>query len=199
MSIFVRRYLHLLNLVLIAVSVVFAYQTVRAFTTPRVPRERPTLAAAAAQTPATGAASKPDTDRRPLYEVIATRNLFSASRTETPPAVAGVASSLPKVVLHGVVMLDEGRSRAFLEEGNSKKVNSYGIGDQVAGGRIETISLDRVVIARPEGRVEIVLHGPSALQTTTPVGASPAGGSQGTAPAGSAATGGAAPPAGVRR
>ena len=96
-------------------------------------------------------------DQRPLYNVIAARSLFNPSRTETAAAPATAAAAAPKLFLHGVV-LDDTRSRAFIEDPTSKKVFAYTVGDSGAGGKLETIKSDRVVIARPEGPVELLLR-----------------------------------------
>jgi hypothetical protein len=99
---------------------------------------------------------------RAVYNVVAARSLFSPSRTETS-AAATAASAAPKPFLHGVVV-DEARSRAFLEDPTSKKVYGYAIGDTVSGGKLEAIRADRVVIARPDGKVEVLLRDPSKPQ-----------------------------------
>lgn len=100
------------------------------------------------------------------YVVIAARNLFNPARSET--AVAAVAVAKP--ILHGVV-IDGARRRAFLEDPAAKRVAGYSIGDMVGGGKIEKITDDRVVIARPEGLMEVLLQDPSkprAVATATP-------------------------------
>lgn len=97
------------------------------------------------------------------YGVIAAKNLFSPTRTEEPtrPTVA----EGPKPVLHGVVM-DGDKSRAYLEDPVSRRAVGYGIGDTVGSGRIHSINADRVVIIRPETRVEVLLHDPSKPRTS---------------------------------
>ena len=92
------------------------------------------------------------------YGVITTKNLFSASRSEAPAAPVVVAG--PKPLLHGVVM-DGPKSRAYIEDALLKRTFSYGIGDSVNGGRVESISADRVVIGRGDGLVEVLLRDPS--------------------------------------
>lgn len=92
------------------------------------------------------------------YAVIAAQNLFSPARSET----ASAATALPvvKPILHGVV-IDGAKSRAFLEDPAVKRVGGYSVGDSVSGGRVQTIADDRVVIARPEGMMEVLLQDPS--------------------------------------
>jgi len=92
------------------------------------------------------------------YGVIVAKNLFSPSRTEAP--AAPVAAAGPKPVLHGVVM-DGPKSRAYLEDPLLKRVFGYLVGDTVGGGRIESIAVDRVVIARADGLLEVLLRDPS--------------------------------------
>ena len=106
------------------------------------------------------------------YHTIATKNLFNPGRSEV--TVANVAPPGPKPVLHGV-MLDGPKSRAYLEEPPAKRVFGYAVGDAVAGGRLDSIGPDRVVITRPEGLVEVLLHDPSKPKPVAPAAASPAG------------------------
>jgi hypothetical protein len=156
----------LINLVLAVVAALVVADLVRELSGSRrlpaapVPRVVPSAPAG------DGTAAAPATvapDARPQWNVIATRSLFNPSRTEAPTTPAVAAAPPPKLFLHGVV-LDDGRSRAFLEDATSKKVFGYAIGDQIGGGRIETISADRVVIARPEGKVDVLLRDPSKPQ-----------------------------------
>lgn len=96
------------------------------------------------------------------YGVIATKNLFSPSRSEAPVGAAVMAS---KPFLFGVVM-DGLQSRAYLEDPVVKRTFSYAVGDTVGGGRLQSIGPDRVVIARPEGLVEVLLQDPSKPRPT---------------------------------
>jgi len=108
------------------------------------------------------------------YEVIAAKNLFSPTRAEAPtrPTVA----EGPKPLLHGVVM-DGDKGRAYLEDPVARRAVGYGLGDTVAGGRVHSISPDRVVIIRPEGRVEVLLQDPSKPRTvgSQPIASTPSG------------------------
>lgn len=90
------------------------------------------------------------------YAAISARNLFNPSRSET----VIVATSTAKPLLHGVV-IDGTKSRAYLEDPPAKRVVGFSVGDEVAGGRIQKIASDRVLIARPEGVMEVLLRDPS--------------------------------------
>ena len=155
----------LLNLVLVSGAVVFSVQLVRTFlTVSALPSPRGAPAPQAA----------PPTEERarvpvPLaaYDVIASKNLFNPSRSE-----AGTASIAPtaKPFLHGVVLRD-GAPVAFLEDPATKKVVAYKPGDAVAGGQLERIEADRVVIRRGEGTFEVLLRDPQkprAVATAPP-------------------------------
>jgi len=116
------------------------------------------------------------------YGVVASRNLFSPSRSEAP--AGPVVAAGPKPLLHGVVM-DGPKSRAYLEDPTIKRTFGYAVDDAVSGGRVQSISQDRVVIARPDGLVEVLLQDPAkptpaipaaAAAMTTPPAATPAPG-----------------------
>jgi hypothetical protein len=98
--------------------------------------------------------------------VIAARNLFSASRSETT-AVIAAAPAGPKPVLHGV-LVDGDKSRAYLEDPVAKRVFGYTIGDTVGGGRLEQITDGGVVIRRADGPIEVIIQDPTKPKPATP-------------------------------
>jgi len=134
---------------------------------PPVPRAAPPAAAPApAPAPSVSAAA---------YGVVASKNLFSPSRSEAP--VGPVVAAGPKPLLHGVVM-DGPKSRAYLEDPVVKRTFGYAVGDAIGGGRVQSINQDRVTIARPDGLVEVLLQDPAKPRPATPAaaaGAPPAG------------------------
>jgi hypothetical protein len=151
-----------LNLLLAAAIVAGAAHVVRELTAPLPPIERPRATGAA---PAE--APPPEKPREPAgsYAVVATRNLFSPTRSEAPPAppqaaVVAPAVTLPKPSLYGVV-LREGAPIAYLQDPTTKRVAGYRVGDAIAGGTVQTIAADRVVLARPDGNIDVRLHDPS--------------------------------------
>jgi hypothetical protein len=150
-----RRRLLVLNVVLGIVSVAFAVGIVRTLLAghpiPVAPTGRPAATPQSAAT-AVGAESGPE-----AYGVIAEQNLFNPGRNQTATAAA---VAVVKPLLHGIV-IDGPKSRAFLEDPTVKRVAGYSVGDSVSGGTIQKIADDRVVIARPEGMVEVLLQDPS--------------------------------------
>jgi len=102
------------------------------------------------------------------YGTIASRNLFNPSRSEAP--AGPVVAAGPKPLLHGVVM-DGATSRAYLEDPTVKRTFGYAVGDTVGGGRVQSISQDRVVIARPDGLVEVLLQDPAKPKPAVPAAA----------------------------
>ncbi len=182
--------LRMLNIALALVGCLLAAtltrELVAAHPLPSPPVPRATRAVATAPPPIASAA--PSTAG---YGVITTKNLFSASRSET--AAGPVAAAGPKPVLHGVV-LDGPKSRAYLEDPLVKRTFGYAVGDTLGGGRVESIAADRVVIGRGDGSVEVLLRDPSKPRPTPPApgpaGAPPAG----AAPSGTATTPSATPP-----
>lgn len=101
------------------------------------------------------------------FGVVVTKNLFSPARSEV--TVSASTAAAPKAVLHGV-MIDGEKRRAYLEDPVAKRVFGYAVGDPIGGGRLQEISPDRVVIARPEGTVEVLLQDPSKPKPPAPAG-----------------------------
>ena len=103
------------------------------------------------------------------YATVAARNLFSPTRTESPPTATAAAAAPPAVKpnLYGVVLRD-GAPLAYLEDPSTKRVAGYQVGDSVAGGTVQTISADSVVIARPDGNLDVRLRDPSKPRPATP-------------------------------
>ena len=83
-----------------------------------------------------------------------------------------VIASGPKPLLHGV-MMDGLKSRAYLEDPPVRRAFGYAVGDAVNGGRVQSISEDRVVIARPDGLVEVLLQDPAKPKLAVPAAAPP--------------------------
>ena len=153
------RRLLVINVALGMVSVVL---TVGIFRTLLVKRPLPPPSAPRAVSAPASAATTADGDAgRAVYTVIAARNLFNPSRSET----AAAAAPVEKPILHGVVMVGA-KSRAFLEDPVLKRVAGYSVGDKVGGGTIQKIADDRVVIARPGGLLEVLLQDPSKPRAT---------------------------------
>ena len=146
-----RRFLAL-NVVLAIVSIALAAGIVRTLIVRRAlpPPGAPRTATVPA--PATQNIESDPSD----YAVIAARNLFNPNRSETAVAMAPVA----KPILHGVV-INGVKGRAFLEDPAAKRIAGYSAGDMIGDGQIQRISDDRVVIAKPEGLLEVLLRDPS--------------------------------------
>jgi hypothetical protein len=129
-----------------------------------LPESRPGPAAAIPDSTRAGAPGARRASRE--YAVIGARNLFAASRGEVV-VIAPVVEAGMKSILHGVV-IDGEQSRAYLDDPVAKRVFGYAVGDAVAGGRLEKILDDRVMIRRPEGVVEVLLQDPSKPQADEP-------------------------------
>jgi hypothetical protein len=164
------RRLLVLNAVLAILCVVFAVGIVRTLLVKHpVPPPAPAAqrAAAASLPTATTEAGDPGMD---AFAVIAAQNLFNPGRSET----VAVAVSVAKPILHGVV-IHGAQSRAYLEDPTAKRVAGYSVGDTIGGGKIQKIADDRVVIARPEGLIEVLLQDPSKPRPAPAATAVPAG------------------------
>src|SRR5215468_8965697 len=162
------RRLLAINVVLAAVCVLCVALIVKQLVSARPSaqtRSRPPAAAPAGPSP-TGDTKLP----AQAYSVIAARNLFSPTRSEsTGPATAGGAPQalIAKPNLHGVV-LREGSPIAYMEDPLTKRIAGYRVGDPIAGGTVQTISADAVVISRPDGMVDVRLRDPSKPRPAPP-------------------------------
>jgi len=113
--------------------------------------------------------SQPDSPRPPAsaYGVVASKNLFSPTRTEAPVSPsASTAANQPKPNLFGVV-LREGAPIAYLEDPVTKRVSGYRIGDAIAGGTLQAINADGVSINRPDGKMDVRLRDPGKPRPAT--------------------------------
>jgi hypothetical protein len=128
------------------------------------------------------------------YTAVAARNLFSPSRSEAPAtATAGSLSPAVKPNLFGVV-LREGAPIAYLEDPSTKRVAGYRVGDSVAGGTVQTISADSVVITRPDGTLDVRLRDPARPRPAPIPAAAIAPGAAGGRPGAAASLPGVIPP-----
>jgi hypothetical protein len=168
------RQLRLVTVLFVGIAAVFAAIIVKEPTTPspRLPQPRPAPPGAATTTPPATPAPAPGAGAG--YATVASRNLFSPTRTEAPPAPASATPvvNLPKPNLYGVV-LQEGAPIAYLEDPVTKRVARYRVGDTVAGGTVTTIESDSVVLSRPDGQIAVRLHDPTRPRPAAPPAAGP--------------------------
>ena len=103
----------------------------------------------------------PNSRPRGVYDVIATRTLFHPNRSEPTrsEAITPIQPPPPTLALHGVVVSGDTRL-AYLQDLVTKQIFGYKTGDKLAGGLVERIELDRVVIMRGDGPFEVMLHRP---------------------------------------
>lgn len=114
------------------------------------PRE---LAAAAAPT-ATG--SGPVASRGPGLD----GGRAAAGPGPRPGAASTPGPSAGGLRLQGIVVVD-GAAVAYIEEPPARTARAYRVGDSIGDGRIDSISVDTVVIRRPEGNVELRITSPA--------------------------------------
>lgn len=156
-----------LNVVLAALSAVLIAYIVRQLVTPTPLPVGGRRAAATTVVPAAV-----ETPRAPAgaYTVVAARNLFNPSRSESASGTT-TASATPLVRpnLFGIVVRDGG-SIAYLEDPVTKRVVGYRVGDKVIGGTVQTIKSDSVVIERPEGPLDVRLRDPGKPRTVATPG-----------------------------
>jgi len=144
------------NLILVMVSLFLTAYIIwvveRPFPEQTAPRSTQSLAAALVDAPVPPAIV--------TSPVIAQRNLFSPTRTESPVTLASGAAALPNPSLHGVVLGDANTSVAYLQDPATKRVGGYHVGEPIAGGIVRAIDADRVVLERHGSRVEVRLRDP---------------------------------------
>ena len=182
-----RRLLLVVDGILLVAAIALAVRLYQAWTVG--PAFAPPEPAPAAQTEAPALPSTVQA-RPPLtaYAAVAERNLFSPTRSEAPPEpprpAAGTgapAPPAPRPRLYGIVLLPEGRGRAYLEDVQRRRVVGFSVGDLVGDARLEQIKGDRVVLRRGGETFEVLLHDPSKpRQAAAPPGVqSPEGGGTG--------------------
>jgi Type II secretion system protein C len=162
-----------INFVLLAVCALFIGLIVRTSRTPWPAPDPARPRPAARPTPAANPVNGGSTPAAAAYSTIAARNLFSPTRSEAPPAPVAPTATLPKPNLYGVVVR-EGASIAYLEDPTTKRVAGYRLGDAIAGGTVQAISGDRIVLARPDGNLDVRLHDPSRPRPPAPAPGAPA-------------------------
>ena len=159
------RRIVLLNAALVAVALVSIGYIIRELRTPppavSAPRQTPPPVAAVAQP-----APSPDAPTGG-YTVVASRNLFSPTRTEAPVTQTAAGPPVPKPNLYGIILRD-GAPVAYLEDPTTKRVAGYRLGDAVAGGTVKLIGTDHVVLNRPEGDVNVRLRDPAKPRPVAP-------------------------------
>lgn len=160
-----------LNLLLAAIAVVFSVQLIRTLSTQRS-FPQPFVPPAVQAVASSRDEPAPPQPSLAAYGVVATRNLFNANRSEVVAEAPLTPSAKP--VLHGVV-INEGVRVAYLEDPVTKRVFGYKTGDAVAGGQLEAIEEDRVVIKRPEGLLEVKLKDPNKPKPVVRAPTPPAG------------------------
>jgi hypothetical protein len=145
------------------------------------PPNRPRAGASAS---VASAPPRPAPEPLSSWAVIASRNPFSPTRSEAPLTAAqvGAAANVPRPFVYGIVLKD-GAPFAYIEDPVTKRVAAYRIGDTVGGGTVQKIARDGIVLARPEGVIDVRLHDPSKPRPAAPGPATPpAGQSPATAP-----------------
>jgi hypothetical protein len=187
-----RRLLLLVDGLLLVAAAFLAvrlYEAANARPPAAPPEAAPAIGAAVPAAPPATPARTPLAAYAPVIE----RNLFSPTRTETPPepprpAATGAAAVPPaqRHRLYGVVLLPEGGGRAYLEDIQRRRVFAYSLGDLVGDARLDQIKVDRVVLRRGRETFEVLLHDPAKpRQAAAPPGVQ----SPGAGPAGRPAVG----------
>ena len=155
---------------------------------PLRPSRRPPLRRERPRTPPAVQARPPSRPTPPSPSGTSSARLGPRRRRSRPgrrPGRAAPAPPAPRPRLYGVVLLPEGRGRAYLEDVQRRRVVGYSVGDLVGDARLEQIKGDRVVLRRGGETFEVLLHDPSKpRQAAAPPGVqSPEAGGAGRPPA----------------
>jgi len=156
------RTLAAVNLALAAVAALLVLYIGRQFI---APTPLPSGGRRAAATGAPAAAGETVRPPASAYNVVASRNLFSPTRTEAPSSGVIAATPVVKPNLFGVVVRDSG-SIAYLEDPTTKRVAGYRVGDRILGGTVQSIKVDAVTIDAPGGAMDVRLHDPGRPRAT---------------------------------
>lgn len=104
------------------------------------------------------------------FDIISEKNLFHPDRIpQTPPPTTEesdidlVEPPTTTFVLQGVILFDDGRSIALLQEPKltEKKVRSFNEGEKIGPYVLKTVKNDRVILALGGNEFEVVLHKPA--------------------------------------
>ena len=146
-----------LNILMAGLSVFFLVRIADA-----VFRPGPALPLRVASSPAPVNVAVADSSRsRAAYDLIPARNLFHPDRAQPKRSDAlGALPVAPALLLYGVVWSEE-NPIAYVEDPSTKKIFGYKRGDAMAGGYVDRIEPDRIVIQRTGGPVEILLRAPN--------------------------------------
>jgi len=146
-----------LNILMAGLSVFFLVRIADA-----VFRPGPALPLRVASSPAPVNVAVADSSRsRAAYDLIPARNLFHPDRAQPKRSDAlGALPVAPALLLYGVVWSEE-NPIAYVEDPSTKKIFGYKRGDAMAGGYVDRIEPDRIVIQRTGGPVELLLRAPN--------------------------------------
>ncbi len=168
------RRLLVLNALLLAVALAFAVLIARQLMTPIEAPVRLRTPVAMSRISATTVVARRESTSG--YEGIARHNLFSPSRTETPQGPAAGVTQFPRPYLYGIVLTQTARI-AYFEDPVTKRLAGYRVGDALIGGTLQRIDAEHVVIARPDGPVDVHLRDPgkprSGAVATGPLAGAP--------------------------
>jgi hypothetical protein len=67
-----------------------------------------------------------------------------------------------------VVIAEDGRGRAYLQDGRTGGVRAYEVGEAVGDARVVAIEPDRVVLDRSGSRIDVRFGGSSSIPATPP-------------------------------
>jgi hypothetical protein len=77
----------------------------------------------------------------------------SAAQTPAPRAASPAEGAGPRLI--GVVIPQDGRGRAYLQDAQTGSVRAYEVGEAVGDARVVAIEPDRVVLDRSGSRIDI--------------------------------------------
>ena len=90
----------------------------------------------------------------------------SEAQRPAPGAASPTEAATPRLV--GVVIAEDGRGRAYLQDGRTGSVRAYEVGEAVGDARVVAIEPDRVVLDRSGSRIDLRFGGSSSIPVPPP-------------------------------
>ncbi len=148
------RPLRLLNIALALVAVLIGGALAKTWVSPIAPVSVDRPVAKPSQEPAAIEFSRPSRPPLTRFDSVLEQNTFKQPPPPPPPQATSAPPPAPLPVLSGTILVGDERRAILSDKGKSQ---IYSVGQEVAGGMITEIKVDRVAFKRGDNSVEIHL------------------------------------------